>query len=107
MQKKNFKTNICYKCGIEFYVDEHHILPKAEFGNEGETIYLCPNCHRHIHVYLQLKVDNKLDDSEIRKHWEYWLKYVKIGIITVLVLACGFGLYTFSFEKILKVFKII
>jgi len=59
MKMKNFKIGLCRKCNLEFYVHEHHILPKSTFGKDGATITLCPNCHAHIHVYMELNLKDK------------------------------------------------
>ena len=48
--KKEKKS--CNKCGKVTYLDTHHILPKATFGKNDETIELCPTCHREYHEYL-------------------------------------------------------
>jgi hypothetical protein len=46
------KKENCAKCGIYFWTDKHHILPRAIFGKKGKTVPLCPNCHRDYHEQL-------------------------------------------------------
>ena len=41
----------CAKCNKPYVCERHHILPKSIFG-EGETDFLCPNCHAEYHRYL-------------------------------------------------------
>lgn len=52
---KESKKKTCDKCGLFFWVDVHHILPKAVFGGRGDTANLCPNCHRDYHEKLGRK----------------------------------------------------
>ena len=41
----------CFLCGVESHsIEQHHIKPVAYGGDkDGETIGLCPNCHRDCH----------------------------------------------------------
>ena len=58
---QNKKKVQCEKCKEYFFCDEHHILPKAIFGN-GEVHNLCKNCHDEFHRALghkYLRQDNK------------------------------------------------
>lgn len=42
----------CEKCKTIFWLEIHHILPKAIFGNTDKIAYLCPNCHTDYHQKL-------------------------------------------------------
>jgi hypothetical protein len=35
--RKETKKGTCDKCGLYFYIHEHHILPKAIFGKKREN----------------------------------------------------------------------
>ncbi len=83
---KEQRKGKCKKCGTHFYIDEHHILPKSEFGKKGETVDLCPNCHRHIHEYMKQNVKNPKDKEEVLEIWGYWLKTVSVVVTAVAVL---------------------
>jgi hypothetical protein len=37
MQKED-RIGTCTKCGMEFYVHAHHILPQAIFGKKNESL---------------------------------------------------------------------
>ncbi len=44
------KWGDCKKCGNETWLEKHHVYPQAKFKDEGNIIYLCPNCHTDYHV---------------------------------------------------------
>lgn len=46
------KKSKCGKCGQITYVETHHILPKATFGENDQKVDLCPNCHTEYHLKL-------------------------------------------------------
>ncbi len=46
------ELRICDKCKELHYCDKHHILPKGIFG-EGDTVYLCKNCHDKFHRFFR------------------------------------------------------
>jgi hypothetical protein len=57
MRKRCKKRNAsgkepCDICGIQFYLDEHHIrgrkIPNP--NNPSNLCNICPNCHRSIHM---------------------------------------------------------
>jgi len=86
---KEAKKGKCEKCGIFFYIHEHHILPKSIFGKKGQTAKLCPNCHTHFHEYSKKKTTNPQDADEARKIWYTWLKTVSV-VVTILILGIMF-----------------
>ncbi len=61
----------CEKCKKLHYCDEHHVLPKGIFG-EGDTVFLCKNCHDKFHRYLGHKYLRKLNK---RNEEFYFYKY--------------------------------
>ena len=85
------KKGNCKKCGVYFYVHEHHILPRSIFGNQGNTVELCPNCHTHFHEYSKKHTLDPKDEQEALKIWTTWLK--KIPLIVSLLLV---GLFLWS-----------
>ena len=66
--KKEARRGTCKKCGKDFYVHSHHILPKSIFG-KGETVDLCPNCHTHFHEYSNLNTKNPNNEAEAKIIW--------------------------------------
>jgi len=88
MKKNGHKIGLCQKCNIKFYIHNHHILPKANFGNDGETIDLCPNCHTHCHVYMTEKVTNKSNPEEVQLIWKTWFTQIDPVVkVVILVVA--------------------
>lgn len=87
---KQAKKGLCQKCGIYFYIHEHHILPKSKFGQKGEVALLCPNCHTHFHEYSKKYIKNPYDENEARKIWNIWFTSVSV-IVSMLIL--GFFLF--------------
>jgi Zn-finger protein len=83
---KEAKKGICYKCGNLFYVHEHHVLPKAIFGKDGETVKLCPNCHTHFHEYSKKETTNPEDKEEALLIWTTWRKTVAV-VVSVWIIA--------------------
>lgn len=49
----------CEVCGYALAVDVHHLIPRAEDGNDEMTnlAVLCPNHHREVHLGLLTKDD--------------------------------------------------
>lgn len=78
MKRNKAKQGTCAKCGKYFYVHKHHIEPQEHHGKDGETALLCPNCHTHIHEYMNEYLKNPEDKEETRNVWEYWLTNVPI-----------------------------
>ena len=86
---KEAKKGECKKCGVYFYVHDHHILPKSIFGKKGETAKLCPNCHTHFHEYSKKQTTNPHNAQEAWDIWDEWLTSVSI-IVTVWVIGLLF-----------------
>ncbi len=73
MSKKE-KTE-CQKCKNNHFCDEHHVLPKGIFG-DGDTDYLCKNCHDEFHRFLgfkYLRKKNKQDEGFYLSKYHQWL----------------------------------
>jgi len=83
------KKKVCAKCGILFWVDKHHILPKAIFKGEGEIVLLCPNCHRDYHEKLGRK---NLKNPDTDFHYAFYRKWLAGGLAFVLLAAAWFFL---------------
>lgn len=81
---KEAKKGFCIKCNQYFYVHDHHILSKSIFGNDGETVKLCPNCHTHFHEYSKMHTKNPEDREEALKIRTTWLKVVSV-IASVII----------------------
>ncbi len=67
------------------WVEKHHILPQNDFG-DGETVKLCPNCHRDYHQALGYK---NLKGRSIEFHYEKyyrWLYGVGFAIIIAWII---------------------
>ena len=83
MNKKTPKDT-CAKCGIEFYYEEHHVLPKCTFNGEGDIVRLCPNCHTEYHKQLGQK-NLKNPDMVFHFHkfytWLYGAGAVLAGLL--------------------------
>ena len=86
---KEAKKGTCEKCGIFFYVHDHHVLPKSIFGKKGETVPLCPNCHTHFHEYSKKETTDPHDEEEALEIWTIWLKTVSV-VVTMLILGIMF-----------------
>ncbi|HMY69515.1 MAG TPA: hypothetical protein PL048_10460 [Leptospiraceae bacterium] len=78
------KKGRCIKCNLFFYVHDHHILPKSRFGNEGETVRLCPNCHTHFHEYSRINTRNPEDREEALKIWTIWLRTISVTVSIII-----------------------
>ena len=87
---KEAKKGKCGKCGKYFYIHEHHILPRAVFGEKGKTEKLCPNCHTHFHEYAKKEIKDPKDANEMLKTWEVWLKAVSVTVTFVVGLFISF-----------------
>lgn len=87
MPKLNDKQ-ICAKCGKLNYCDAHHILPKGIFG-EGETAYLCKNCHNEFHKTLGFKYLRKKNKQPAIFYIETYLLWlsslISLGILLYFV----------------------
>jgi hypothetical protein len=78
----------CRKCKENHYCDEHHILPKALFG-EGETDSLCKNCHDEFHRTLgheYLRKENKQSMEFYLKKYFSWLVGLCIAVALFLLI---------------------
>lgn len=93
---KERANGICDLCGKEApfkdkngrpYLESHHVITLAENGPDAiyNTVAICPNCHRRIHVLHQKEDVNKLskvimkyllndEDKENIKKWEELFK---------------------------------
>jgi 5-methylcytosine-specific restriction endonuclease McrA len=83
--RKEAKRGECEKCGRIFYIHEHHILPRAIFGENGETIKLCPNCHTHYHEYQNLNQEDMTDQNETERVWSNWIRFVVVVCVFIVV----------------------
>lgn len=93
---KERANGICDLCGEEApfkdkngrpYLESHHVITLAENGPDAiyNTVAICPNCHRRIHVLHQKEDVDKLskvimkyllndEDKENIKKWEELFK---------------------------------
>ncbi len=81
----------CRKCKKMFYCEKHHILPRKIFG-EGETDFLCPNCHDEFHRYLghkYLRKNNKQSMEFYLYKYFRWLAGFCI-IVGIFITGCIF-----------------
>lgn len=78
---KETKKGECRKCGIIFYIHDHHIFSQAIFG-KGETTSLCPNCHTHFHEYQKMNTKDPENKKEAFNIWDTWFK--KISVVVTL-----------------------
>lgn len=85
MQRKEARKGYCEKCKKYFYVHAHHIDPKSQFRNSQATVDLCPNCHTHVHEYMNKHLKNPDDREENRRLWYYWLEHVSVTFVLLLV----------------------
>ncbi len=72
----------CEKCKKDFFCDKHHILPKGIFG-EGETEYLCKNCHDEYHRYLGHKYLQKKNKQTMVFYFEKYYRWLA-GLCIIL-----------------------
>ena len=84
MKRKEAKKGYCEKCKKYFYLHDHHIKPKSIFG-EGKKAQLCPNCHTHVHEYMNLHLKNPNDEVEVLKTWDHWFKHVSVTFVLLVV----------------------
>ncbi len=78
MEKAN-----CEKCGKYGWVHNHHILPKSDFGGEGDIVKLCPNCHADYHKKLGKK---NLKGNSMEFHFEKFYRWLS-GLSIILAIA--------------------
>lgn len=86
MKRKEAKKGECAKCGKYFYVHAHHVKPKAGFGDSDETVLLCPNCHTHVHEYMNLHLKDPENEQEVLKVWDHWFNIVKVTCLILILL---------------------
>jgi len=79
----------CDKCGIMFWLDKHHILPKSTFGGKGTIAKLCPNCHREYHRALGSK---NLKNPDEQFHYDFFAKWIAGSLALILLVAMWFFL---------------
>ncbi len=79
----------CAKCNTFTYVDKHHILPKNIFGEIGDKVILCPNCHREYHKALGYK---NLKNKDMKFHLQFWYKWFYGAIILLIIFLSVYGL---------------
>ena len=73
----------CEKCGKKTYLDTHHILPKSVFGENKETVELCPTCHREYHEHLGRE---NLKNPSMEFHlyiFAKWLTGITFGLLLI------------------------
>lgn len=78
------QKHVCEKCGKLFYTVEHHLLPKALFG-EGETKKLCPTCHDEFHRYLGHKYTRKEHKQSMEFYIEKYLRWIA-GFVVIIAI---------------------
>jgi len=83
---KEAKRGKCEKCGILFYIESHHILPKAQFGEKGDKANLCPNCHRLVHEDMKKEIADPTNAEEIKEWFRKWL--APVCIAAFLIASC-------------------
>lgn len=76
----NFANPICYVCGFSYppIMHLHHLKPLNEGGNaDGETVWLCPNCHAMVHEIRRMRYRYR-SGMRYKKtrdgHFDYWLE---------------------------------
>lgn len=65
------KCDLCEEYGPfqkkngEYYLEEHHVITLADGGPDAiyNTVALCPNCHRKVHILKHRKDFNKLKNK--------------------------------------------
>ena len=77
------KKDICQKCKKDGWIEVHHILPKCDYGNNDQTVKLCPNCHTDYHQQLGNK---NLKDKSMEFHFKTFYKWLAGLTIIVLLL---------------------
>lgn len=83
------KVATCTKCGKETYVEIHHILSKATFGENNQNVELCPNCHTDYHQKLGTQ---NLKNPDMVFHLLFYEKW-KYGLLGLLILLALWGLW--------------
>ncbi len=76
------KEGVCKKCGNVFLLEKHHILPKAEFGENPYIIEICANCHRDYHYKLGKENLRNPDKNFHFQFYRIWL----LGLISITFL---------------------
>ena len=59
-------TKCCARCGGEFRVEEHHIIPRAQGGSDDENnlIHLCAVCHDKVHIGVTHDEPSRFTEDE-------------------------------------------
>ena len=78
------KKGNCMKCGTNTYLEKHHVLPKNTFGETGDKIELCPNCHTEYHQELGYK---NLKNKNMLFHLTFWYNWFYGGTIFAIIIA--------------------
>jgi len=77
----------CGKCGKYGNIEKHHILPLSTFGNNEETIKLCPNCHTAYHTELgKINLKNPSVEFHIEKFYRWMCGFAIVLALVWLVL---------------------
>jgi hypothetical protein len=92
-KKKRNKKDYCEKCNTYTWLDQHHILPQSTFGENEETIMLCPNCHREYHKYLG---DENLKNPSMKFHLYTFYKW-RHGLSIALFIVVGIAYYFINY----------
>ncbi len=73
----------CDKCKKVTYLDTHHILPKSTFGENKETVELCPTCHREYHEHLGRENLKNPDEAFHFYTFYKWLTGITFGLVLI------------------------
>lgn len=77
------KKGNCMKCNTYTYLEKHHTLPKNIFGEQGDIIELCSNCHTEYHQKLGHK---NLKNKDMDFHLRFWFNwYYGGGLFTIIL----------------------
>ncbi len=76
------EKDFCEKCENYGWVEKHHVLPKCEFGDDGELVKLCPNCHTDYHQKLGRK---NLKNKSMVFHFEKFYRWLA-GLSIILII---------------------
>ncbi len=80
------KKEYCQKCKKYGWVENHHILPKSDFGENDQTIKRCPNCHTDYHQKLGRKnLKGKSEEFHFRKFYK-WLAGLSIALFLLFII---------------------
>ena len=72
----DYVCELCKREGI-LKITEHHLVPKEKGGKNLDTVWLCEDCHKHLHaIYTNKELAIRFNTLEKLQQDERILKYL-------------------------------